>query len=119
MREIQRRYVDFIAKRPDFNIGTHRSVERARQELNDELYPILPTATEEITIWQHAEVADEMADVILFIAHAANRLGIDLEHALKTKMDKNDERFPVGMTYAEAKRREKGINPQPRKPSLP
>ena len=106
MREIQSRYIDFINRRPDFNIGTHRSVERARQELNEELYPILPTATEEITIWQYADVADEMADVVLFIAHAANRLGIDLEHAMKTKMDKNDVRFPEGMTYKEAKRRE-------------
>ena len=45
---------------------------------------------------QMARVADEMADVALYLVRFADVLGVDLEAAMLRKMDKNAERYPAG-----------------------
>jgi len=45
---------------------------------------------------QMARVADEMADVALYLVRFADILGVDLEAAMLRKMDKNAERYPAG-----------------------
>ncbi len=42
-----------------------------------------------------AEMADEVADVIIYCLSLANSTGIDISLAIRTKMARNQERFPV------------------------
>ena len=44
---------------------------------------------------QHAAVAAEMADVLLYLLQMGNELGIDVAEAARAKMGVNAERFPV------------------------
>ena len=44
---------------------------------------------------QRAEVADELADVLIYCLSFANASDIDLSHAIFKKLDRNQRRFPV------------------------
>lgn len=41
------------------------------------------------------EIADEIADVAMYLAELADNLGIDLIQAMETKLEKNAKRYPV------------------------
>ena len=43
-----------------------------------------------------AEVADELADVLIYCLALANRAGIDLSTAIRAKLAQNTDRYPVG-----------------------
>jgi dCTP diphosphatase len=43
---------------------------------------------------QLAEVADELADVIIYCLSLANTAGIDVTTAVRTKLERNETRFP-------------------------
>ena len=43
-----------------------------------------------------SEVADELADVLIYCFALANRMDIDLSMALRGKMERNADRYPVG-----------------------
>ncbi len=42
-----------------------------------------------------AEVADELADVLIYCLSFANYAGIDISEAIRTKLARNEKRFPV------------------------
>ncbi len=44
---------------------------------------------------QRAEVADELADVVIYCLSFANSLDIDVTHAVLRKLERNETRFPV------------------------
>lgn len=60
---------------------------------------------DEVTEEERARAAEELADVMNYSIHLADRLGIDLEEALDAKMDRNAEKYPAeewrGKAYAE------------------
>ncbi len=41
------------------------------------------------------EIADELADVAIYVLQFADRAGIDLGAAIRRKMEKNGEKYPV------------------------
>ncbi|TCO64500.1 nucleotide pyrophosphohydrolase [Actinocrispum wychmicini] len=41
-----------------------------------------------------ADIADELADVLLYLVQLADVLGVDLIKAANDKMDRNEHRFP-------------------------
>ena len=43
-----------------------------------------------------SEVAEEVADVQIYLLMLADRLGIDIESAVRAKIVKNGEKYPVG-----------------------
>jgi dCTP diphosphatase len=43
-----------------------------------------------------AELADELADVLIYCLAMANRAGIDLSGAVRAKMARNMGRYPIG-----------------------
>jgi dCTP diphosphatase len=47
---------------------------------------------------QCAEVADELADVIIYCLSFANQANIDMSEAVLTKMHRNEHRFPPNLT---------------------
>jgi dCTP diphosphatase len=44
----------------------------------------------------YAEVADELADVLLYCLHFANQADIDISTVVRAKLERNQTRFPVG-----------------------
>lgn len=42
-----------------------------------------------------AEMADEVADVVIYCLSLANSTGMDISQAIRTKMARNEGRFPV------------------------
>jgi dCTP diphosphatase len=51
-----------------------------------------------------AEVAEEMADVLLYLLRLADGLNVDLLDAAEKKMAKNETRFPVDKVKGSAKK---------------
>lgn len=43
---------------------------------------------------QLAKVRDEMADVLIYLVHLADVLGIELEQAVAAKIERNERRYP-------------------------
>ena len=41
-------------------------------------------------------VADELADILIYLVRIADVLGVDLSVAASAKIDLNEQRFPVG-----------------------
>ena len=41
------------------------------------------------------EIADELADVAIYLVELADNLGIDLIHAMDGKLEKNAKKYPV------------------------
>lgn len=44
---------------------------------------------------KRAEVADELADVLIYCLSFANSSGIDISSAIRTKLARNESRFPI------------------------
>jgi NTP pyrophosphatase (non-canonical NTP hydrolase) len=51
-----------------------------------------------------AEIADELADVLIYALSFANSAGIDVSNAIFRKLDRNQTRFPVDGTHATLRR---------------
>jgi len=47
---------------------------------------------------------DECADVLAYLLLIADRAGIDLAHALRAKMDKNAQKYPVDASYGSSRK---------------
>lgn len=45
---------------------------------------------------RRAEVADELADVAIYLLRLADELGVDLSQAIRAKLERNATRFPIG-----------------------
>lgn len=41
------------------------------------------------------EIAEELADVLIYLIYLADRIGVDLLEAAELKVDLNEERFPL------------------------
>ena len=44
----------------------------------------------------------ELADILIYVLRMADKLDIDLEHAVREKMAVNEERYPVDLAYGRA-----------------
>jgi len=44
----------------------------------------------------YAEIIDELADVLIYCLSFANQADIDISRAVRAKLDRNEDRFPVG-----------------------
>jgi NTP pyrophosphatase (non-canonical NTP hydrolase) len=52
-------------------------------------------AVEQHIINNREEIADEIADVAMYLVELSDNLGIDLLQAMETKLQKNAEKYPV------------------------
>jgi dCTP diphosphatase len=51
-----------------------------------------------------AEVADELADVLVYLVRIADKLGIDLLAAAGAKMDRNETKYPARLVRGSARK---------------
>ena len=49
-------------------------------------------------------VAEELADVLIFLVRIADKLGVDLVEAALRKMDRNEQRYPAAKVRGDARR---------------
>ena len=54
----------------------------------------------------HNAVADELADVMIYLVRLADVLGIDLDAAVETKLAKNAAKYPADVVRGSASKRE-------------
>jgi dCTP diphosphatase len=60
-----------------------------------------------------ADVADELADVALYLVRLADVLGVDLVEVADAKLTRNETRFPVGEVHGRADRPARPAGPLP------
>lgn len=68
--------------------------ERTKEEV-DEMLAEMQWGTREPTPEEIEKVGAELADVVIFSLTLGETLGIDVESAIRTKVAKNEERFPA------------------------
>ena len=54
-----------------------------------------PTEVEERIVTRKEEIADELADVAVYLIELADKVGVDLPTAIQRKMEKNAIKYPV------------------------
>ncbi|MGW8482446.1 nucleotide pyrophosphohydrolase [Microbacterium sp. NPDC055903] len=54
------------------------------------------------------EVEDELADVVTYCIHLANRLGVDLDEIVTAKLAKTEAKYPVELNQGTINKREPG-----------
>lgn len=58
----------------------------------------------ETIISKKESIADELADIFIFLAYISNDLKIDLEKAVNTKIEKNGTKYPVAKSKGSNKK---------------
>lgn len=63
-----------------------------------------PEESEAHAIAAREEIADEIADVAVYVIELADNLGIDLEQAIHAKLAKNAAKYPVAKAKGSSKK---------------
>lgn len=53
---------------------------------------------------RRAQIAEELADVQIYLIRLADELGIDLEQAVEAKIEKNEQKYPVDKVRGSARK---------------
>ncbi|MFT4259651.1 nucleotide pyrophosphohydrolase [Microbacterium sp.] len=54
---------------------------------------------------QREHIEDELADVVTYCVHLANRLGVDLDEIVMRKLAKTERRYPIESNQGEINKR--------------
>jgi len=84
------------------NLVMALSVEAS--ELLEHFQWLTEAEAQNLSTEQKALVAEEMADVLLYLLRLADGLNVDLLDAAEKKMAKNEKRFPVEKVKGSAKK---------------
>ena len=75
------------------NLSMALIVEAA--ELVEHFQWMRPEESDSLTNDKKSNVAEELADILIYTVRLANRLGVNLEQAAKDKLTKNSRKYPV------------------------
>lgn len=77
------------------NLAMSIAIEVA--ELQEHFQWLTPAQCEQVLSEEtaHDEVAEELADIIIYCLSFANQTDIDISEAVLHKLDRNEDRFPV------------------------
>lgn len=73
-------------------------------ELMEHFQWLSETQSQQLTPEKTAEVAEELADVLLYLVRLADQLGVDLRLAALHKIDKNALKYPAEQVRGSAKK---------------
>ncbi|MFM9373654.1 nucleotide pyrophosphohydrolase [Streptomyces sp. Da 82-17] len=111
VKQLQRRLAEFAAARDwqqyhtPKNLASALSVEAAELvEIFQWLTPEQSANVMDDTEYAH-RVTDEVADVLAYLLQLCEVLGIDALAALAAKIERNEQRFPVGSAEPKIPRR--------------
>jgi NTP pyrophosphatase (non-canonical NTP hydrolase) len=82
------------------NLATALAVEAG--ELLEHFQWMNEAQSDELATEKRIEVAEEIADVQIYLLQLADRLGIDLEDAVRSKITKNALRYPIESSHGHA-----------------
>ncbi|CAI8779804.1 nucleotide pyrophosphohydrolase [Methylococcus capsulatus] len=106
--EIQQRLRDFAAERHWDRFHTPKNLVMALAVESAELMEHFQWLSPEqsLDVQSDAElrqaVAEELADVAIYLIRLADKLGIDLEIAIQDKMQRNADKYPVSLARGNA-----------------
>ncbi|WP_312096166.1 nucleotide pyrophosphohydrolase [Niallia sp.] len=60
--------------------------------------------SEEGIVANMENIKDEIADVVIYALLMSNEIGINLEHAIKEKLRKNNQKYPVDKSFGSSKK---------------
>jgi NTP pyrophosphatase (non-canonical NTP hydrolase) len=84
------------------NLSMALMVETA--ELLEHFQWLTPAQSNDLAADKKAEVADELADVLLYLIRLSDKLGVDLRDAALQKLDKNALKYPENQVRGCAKK---------------
>lgn len=89
----------FVAERDWDRFHTPKNLTMAMMveaaELMEHFQWLTADESRSLTTDQKAEIADEIADVQIYLTMLADRLGIDVETSVRAKIRKNAVKYPV------------------------
>lgn len=50
------------------------------------------------------QIADEIADIYMYLVSLSHSMNIDLENAIQNKLEKNRRKYPIAKSYGSAKK---------------
>ncbi len=74
-------------------------------ELMEHFQWLTEAQSADLAAQQKAEVADELADVLLYLVRLSDRLDVDLREAALHKLEKNALKYPAEQVRGSAKKR--------------
>jgi NTP pyrophosphatase (non-canonical NTP hydrolase) len=108
IKEIQKRLRDFAEERNWEQFHSPKNLTMALSAEAAELLELFQWLTEEQSRdivdseRDMALVREEVADVFIYLARLADKLGIDIEKEVFKKMDLNEKKYPVGLSKGNA-----------------
>ena len=84
------------------NLASALSVEAA--ELLEHFQWLTEAESQRLPPEKRAQVADELADVLVYLVRLADKLGVDLLDAAAAKIDKNALKYPAGKVRGSMKK---------------
>lgn len=100
VHELRQRVHEFVAQRNWYQYHTPKhlamSIAIEAAEIMEHFQWLTVSESQELLAdpQKRAEVADEVADVLIYCLSFANATGIDLSQAIRTKLARNETRFP-------------------------
>ena len=82
------------------NLSMALIVEAA--ELVEHFQWMQPKESDSLSTDKKTKVAEELADIFIYTICLADRLGIDLEQAAQSKLEKNRSKYPVDKVFGHA-----------------
>ncbi|MCK4764747.1 MAG: nucleotide pyrophosphohydrolase [Candidatus Aminicenantes bacterium] len=99
LQEIKKRILDFRDKRDwsqfhdPKNLSAAIAIEAA--ELQEIFLWCKVAESREIAVEKKENIAEEVADILMFVLLFAHETGIDIEQAILDKIEKNNKKYPV------------------------
>jgi NTP pyrophosphatase (non-canonical NTP hydrolase) len=84
------------------NLAAALSVEAA--ELLEHFVWASDAEVDAVVADKRAQIEAEIADVAIYLAYLAHDLGVDIDAAVRAKIEKNAERYPVEKSRASSKK---------------
>jgi NTP pyrophosphatase (non-canonical NTP hydrolase) len=101
VQELRQQVHEFVAARNWYQYHTPKhlamSIAIEAAEIMEHFQWLTVSESQELLAdpQKRAEVADEVADVLIYCLSFANTTGIDLSQAIRTKLARNETRFPA------------------------
>jgi len=73
-------------------------------ELMEHFQWLTAAESENLTAEQKLPVADELADILLYLVRISDKLGVDLLQAALVKLKKNAQKYPADQVFGSAKK---------------
>jgi NTP pyrophosphatase (non-canonical NTP hydrolase) len=108
LRELRDAMRAFVAERDWKQFHTPKNLAMAlaveASELMEHFQWLTPEQSAALPPEERARVADEFADVLLYLVRIADELGVDLADAARAKMVRNAEKYPVEKSRGSARK---------------